>query len=90
MNWPRQEKGPAPPGRGEHRAKTKKLSHSIDSRSGSRAQDRCDKARVKFAKDAVHSEFGKAGRALDQGDFVDRKPWQAPRPSPEVWRITRG
>ena len=30
------------------------------------------------ARAAVYAEFGRAGAALHQGDFVDRKPWQMP------------
>ena len=30
------------------------------------------------ARGAVHMEFGRHARAIGQGDFVDRKPWQMP------------
>ncbi len=35
--------------------------------------------RDSFARQAVIAEFGRHGRALDWGDFVDRLPNQAPR-----------
>ena len=31
---------------------------------------------AKFARQMVLAEFGRRGRALDQADFVDKKPWQ--------------
>ena len=32
--------------------------------------------RANFARAAVFAEFGRHGRALDQDDFIDRRPWQ--------------
>ncbi len=40
--------------------------------------------RANFARAAVISEFGRHARALDQGDFEDRKPWERPVRSPEA------
>ena len=33
---------------------------------------------AKAARGAVHMEFGRHARAISQGDFADRKPWQMP------------
>ncbi len=38
--------------------------------------------RANFARAAVFAEFGRAAFALDQGDFSDREPWEAPMLSP--------
>ena len=35
--------------------------------------------RADFARQATIDAFGRHGRALDQADFVDRQPDQAPR-----------
>ena len=40
--------------------------------------------RTDFARAAVFAEFGRHAFALDQGDFVDRKPWQMPSRAPEA------
>ncbi len=41
--------------------------------------------RADFARQATIDAFGwRFARALDQGDFIDRAPSAAPRPSPEV------
>lgn len=39
--------------------------------------------RASFARQVVFAEFGHHARALDQDDFVDRLPGQAPTSSPE-------
>ncbi len=40
-----------------------------------------------FARAAVYAEFHlRDAKALDQGNFVDRPPNEAPRPLPESWR----
>ena len=40
--------------------------------------------RANFARAAVFSEFGRHAGALDQADFIDRRPWEMPIRSPEV------
>ncbi len=40
--------------------------------------------RADFARAAVFEEFGRHAWAIDQGDFEDRKSWEAPAPSPEA------
>ena len=40
--------------------------------------------RANFARAAVHTEFGRHAFAIDQGDFIDRKPWQMPTRSPDA------
>ena len=48
-------------------------------------------ARSRFARSMVFEAFKyKHARAIDYGDFIDRKPNQAPRPPPEVWRMANG
>ncbi len=39
---------------------------------------------AKAARGAVYLEFGCHGAALDQADFVDRKPWQNSARAPEA------
>ena len=39
---------------------------------------------AKAARGAVHMEFGRHARALDQADFEDRKPWEIPALAPEA------
>ena len=40
-----------------------------------------------FARAAVYAEFRlRDAKALDQGNFVDRPPNEAPRPAPDSWR----
>ncbi len=39
---------------------------------------------AKAARGAVYLEFGRHGAALDQADFVDRKPWQNSARAPEA------
>ena len=40
-----------------------------------------------FARAAVYAEFRlRDAKALDQGNFFDRPPNEAPRPAPESWR----
>ncbi len=34
------------------------------------------RVRASFARQMVFAEFGRGGRAIDQADFVDKKPWQ--------------
>ena len=38
--------------------------------------------RASFARDATFAAFGWHARALDQANFLDRKPWQMPRRAP--------
>ena len=46
---------------------------------------------TKFARAAVFEMFGyRHGRAIDYDRFIDRKPSQPPRPSPEVWHMANG
>ena len=41
--------------------------------------------RADFARQATIDAFGwRYARALDQGDFMDREPWQMPMRSPEA------
>ena len=42
------------------------------------------RVRASFARAAVHMEFGRHARALDQADFIDRQPGEFPRPAPEA------
>ncbi len=42
--------------------------------------------RTNFARQATIDTFGwRFAKALDQGDFVDRRPGDLPRPSPGRW-----
>lgn len=46
---------------------------------------------ARFARAAVFEVFPyRDARAIDYDKFLDRKPSQAPRPSPEVWRMANG
>jgi hypothetical protein len=57
---------------------SKPFPHSSRTRNSDRRH------RADFARAAVFAEFGRHAWALDQGDFVDRKPWQMPTRSPEA------
>ena len=47
--------------------------------------------RARFARSMVFEVFRyRDARAIDYDDFIDRKPNQAPRPSPEVWHMANG
>ena len=49
--------------------------------------DPISKRRTAFARDVVFAEFRpRDARALDRDDFVDRRPHELPRLSPEAWR----
>ena len=65
-------------------------SYNIESRKSSRADKPYNPGQRRgadFARAAVFAEFGyRSGRAIDYGDFVDRKPDQAAMPSPAVVR----
>ena len=53
------------------------------------SQARRRKARSGFARDMVFQEFGYCGgRALDYDIFVDRKPHERTRRSPNAWRCS--
>ena len=42
--------------------------------------------RTKFARQATIDAFGwRYARALDQADFIDRRPGDLPKPSPGGW-----
>jgi hypothetical protein len=64
MRWPPERKRPAPVIRPDTGLGRVEFLHLQISRSQRGAQDHRRKARAKFAKDAVFSEFGCAGRAL--------------------------
>ena len=42
------------------------------------------RVRANFARQATIAAFGRNARALDQGDFQDRKPWEVPALAPEA------
>ena len=47
--------------------------------------------RTRFARSCVFEMFSyRDARAIDYDRFLDRKPSQSPRPSPEVWRMANG
>ena len=40
--------------------------------------------RASFARAALSAEFGRHGFAIDQADFIDRKPWEKPKRAPDA------
>ena len=83
--WPPERESPAPSGQDGRGAEGKVLDPQ-NSCSEHRTQDH---RRADYARALVFSEFGRAGRALDQGGFEDREPWETPRPSPELRMLAR-
>ena len=55
--------------------------------ASSRRSTSSDEPRDDFARAAVFEEFRpRDGKALDQANFVDRRPHEQPRPAPEAWQ----
>ncbi len=61
--------------------------YTTTARAASRARpDR----RTNFARQATIDAFGwRFAKLLDQADFVDRRPGDLPRPSPDGWRFAK-
>jgi hypothetical protein len=90
MNWPPGKRNPAPVIRPDTGRSVWKIRVQLNSRSSRQMQGQRQKARNRFARDAVFEEFNhRAAMAVHFDGFTDRRPWETPRPSPEVWRITR-
>jgi hypothetical protein len=43
------------------------------------------RSRARYARAAVYAEFGRHGRALDYGNFRDRRPCDQPKRSARWW-----